>query len=96
MICDIGTAPPMPLSDSIAALTAPQLAAVVTAANSAEEAMPKRCSLPSMFGPVRPAACIAGVVRVSAAYSTATATTNRASITANSVQPWRRLPTIRP
>ena len=55
------------MSDSIAAFTAPQEAAVVTAANSDEEAMPKRCSLPSMFGPETPAACIAGVAWTSAA-----------------------------
>ena len=32
-------------------LTAPQLASVVTVANSAELAMPKRTSLPSMLPP---------------------------------------------
>ena len=41
----------MPVSDSIAALTAPHEATVVMAANSAVEAMPKRCSLPSMLTP---------------------------------------------
>ena len=51
----------MPLSDSIAALTAPHDAAVVAAANSDVEAMPKRCSLPSMLSRATPAACIAGV-----------------------------------
>ena len=61
IICAIGTAPPKPLSDSIAALTAPQDAAVVTATNSDVEPIPKRCSLPSRLSPVRPAACIAGV-----------------------------------
>ncbi len=61
IICAIGTAPASPLSDSMAAFTAPQEAAVVTAANSALEPMPKRCSLPSRLSPVRPAACIAGV-----------------------------------
>ena len=65
IICAIGTAPPRPLSDSIAALTAPQDAAVVTATNSALEPMPKRCSLPSRLSPVSPAACIAGVGPVS-------------------------------
>ncbi len=67
MISLVGTAPPSPLSDSIAAFTAPQEAAVVTAANSEEDAMPKRWSLPSMFGPETPAACIAGVEWTSAA-----------------------------
>jgi hypothetical protein len=45
----------------MAALTAPHEAAVVTAAKSALEPMPKRISLPSRLSPVRPAACIAGV-----------------------------------
>ena len=63
-----GTAPPMPVNDSIALLTAPQEVTVVTTSNSAEPAIPKRCSLPSMLPPVepaitcvcRPAACWAG------------------------------------
>ena len=61
IICAIGTAPPSPLSDCIAAFTAPHDAAVVTATNRAEEPMPKRCSLPSRLSPASPAACIAGV-----------------------------------
>ena len=65
IICAIGTAPPRPLSDSMAAFTAPQDAAVVTATNRALEPMPKRCSLPSRLSPVSPAACIAGVGPVS-------------------------------
>ena len=63
-----GTAPPMPVNDSIALLTAPQEVTVVMTSNSAEPAIPKRCSLPSMLPPVepeitpvcRPAACWAG------------------------------------
>ena len=58
----------MPVSDSNAALTAPHEVTVVTAVHSAESAMPKRCSLPSMLPPVEPAtpvwmpaACCAGV-----------------------------------
>ena len=39
------------------ALTAPQEAAVVMTAKSAEAAMPKRTSLPSMLPPSRPSAC---------------------------------------
>ena len=62
-----GMAPPSAVSDSIAALTAPQEATVVTAANRLEEPMPKRCSLPSMFPPTSPAACIAAVEWLSAA-----------------------------
>ena len=38
------------------ALTAPQEAAVVITAKSAEATMPKRTSLPSMLPPVRPSA----------------------------------------
>ena len=51
----------------MAAFTAPQEAAVVTAANSEVEAIPKRCSLPSRFGPETPAASIAAVGWISAA-----------------------------
>ena len=39
------------MSDSIAAFTAPHDATVVTTANSAEDPIPKRVSLPSRFGP---------------------------------------------
>ena len=46
----------MPVSDSNAALTAPLEVTVVTAVHSAESAVPKRSSLPSMFAPVEPAA----------------------------------------
>ena len=51
---------------SCMALTAPQEAAVVMTANSAETAMPKRTSLPSMLPPSRPSACeqrVAGGLR---------------------------------
>ncbi len=44
-----GTRPPSAVKLSCIALTAPHEAAVVTAANSALAAMPKRTSLPSMF-----------------------------------------------
>ena len=50
-----GTAPPMPVKDSIALLTAPQEVTVVTTSKSAEPAIPKRCSLPSMLPPPEPA-----------------------------------------
>ncbi len=49
-----GTAPPMPVKDSIALLTAPHEVTVVTTSNSAEPAMPKRCSLPSRLPPAEP------------------------------------------
>ena len=47
----IGIAPPMPVSDSIAALTAPHEVTVVIAANRLEPGRPKRVSLPSMLPP---------------------------------------------
>ena len=50
-ISTIGTMPPSGVNESCMALTAPQEAAVVTAANSAEAVMPKRVSLPSMLPP---------------------------------------------
>ena len=64
----IGTAPPIPVNDSIALLTAPHEVTVVTVSNSAEPAIPNRCSLPSKLPPAdpaiawvcRPAACCAG------------------------------------
>ena len=64
------------MSDSIAPLTAPHEAAVVTTAHSAVEAMPKRCSLPSMLKPWMPAASMAGVETSSASATTTTATRN--------------------
>ena len=48
-----GTKPPSGVKLSCMALTAPHEAAVVIAANSAEAAMPKRTSLPSMLPPAR-------------------------------------------
>ena len=49
-----GIMPPSGVKQSCMALTAPHEAAVVITANSAEAAMPKRTSLPSMLPPVRP------------------------------------------
>ena len=80
----IGTAPPIPVNDSIALLTAPHDVTVVTTSNSAEPAIPKRCSLPSMLPPVdpattwvcSPAACCAGEPCASAMYATHTAPRN--------------------
>ena len=46
-----GTRPPSGVNESCIALTAPFEAAVVVAAKSAELAMPKRVSLPSMLPP---------------------------------------------
>jgi len=43
---DIGTAPPIPVSESRAALTAPHDVTVVMALQRAELVIPKRVSLP--------------------------------------------------
>ena len=61
-----GIMPPNAVKESCMALTAPQEAAVVTTANSAEATMPKRTSLPSMFPPVRPMAVKASLPCASA------------------------------
>ena len=46
-----GTMPPSGVNESCMALTQPQLASVVIVAKSAESAIPKRTSLPSMLPP---------------------------------------------
>ena len=46
-----GTSPPIGVNESCQPLIAPQLAAVVITAKSAEFAMPNRVSLPSMLPP---------------------------------------------
>ncbi len=51
MMLTSGTRPPSGVNESCMPLTAPQLASVVTVANSAELAMPNRTSLPSMLPP---------------------------------------------
>ncbi len=61
-----GIMPPSAVNESCMALTAPQEAAVVMTANSAEATMPKRTSLPSMLPPVRPSAVKASLPRASA------------------------------
>jgi hypothetical protein len=93
---DIGIAPPMPVSESSAAFTAPHDVTVVIAVHSAELVIPKRVSLPSRLPPAIPAACCAGEPWTSAAYTIATPTTSSRSIATYSAQPWRRLPTMRP
>ena len=50
-ISHIGTSPPSGVKESCIALTEPFEAAVVAVAQSAELAMPKRTSLPSMLPP---------------------------------------------
>ena len=75
------------------ALTAPQSASVVTVANSAELAMPKRASLPSMFPPGHMAPAVwsvpasSGLPRASAQYAAVTPARKRAAIAAQIAQP---------
>ena len=85
--------------------TAPQLASVVTVANSAEAAMPKRTSLPSMLPPGcdRVAADLEaelGQNRIAGLLGRSTTTNtparNSTLIAANSAQPCRVSPTILP
>src|SRR3954449_7636761 len=87
---------PTDVSDSNAALTAPVEVTVVTAVQSAEPAVPNRTSLPSRFAPATPAACCAAVPCISPRYTTIVETANSANIAPKMVQPWRRLPTMRP
>ena len=61
-----GIMPPSAVKESCMALTAPQEAAVVITANSAEATMPKRTSLPSILPPVRPMAVKASLPCASA------------------------------
>ena len=87
-ISHIGTRPPSGVNESCIALTEPLEAAVVAVAHSAELAMPKRVSLPSMLAPAcsalgvsgrRRAACSAGLPACSAPTHSASSTTNTAS-----------------
>ncbi len=61
-----GIMPPSAVKESCMALTAPQEAAVVMTANSADATMPKRTSLPSILPPVRPIAVKASLPCASA------------------------------
>src|SRR6202171_2349442 len=78
-------------------LTAPQLASVVTVANRADPAIPKRVSLPSMFPPAckavaplsTPSFARIGLPACSAGYATKTPIRNITDMAANSAQPWR-------
>ena len=78
----MGIAPPSAVSDSIAPLTEPFEAAVVTVAQIDVDGIPKRCSLPSMLKPSIPAACMAGVRCDSATESSETAVTPSTGIAA--------------
>ena len=61
-----GISPPSGMKLSCIALTAPQEAAVVMTAKSAESAGPKRTSLPSMLAPSMPSAWTSGLPFASA------------------------------
>jgi len=69
------------------------LASVVTVANNAELAMPKRTSLPSMLPPVCSAVarcstpCSRGLPLASAQYAVVTPHTNRIAIAPHTAQP---------
>ena len=88
---DSGTAPPSALKLSCIELTAPVEVPVVAPAKSADQAMPKRCSLPSIE-PERAARRPRARPRRRAPGSS----TRRPAIVAVATMPWRRLPTIRP
>ncbi|MNT58891.1 hypothetical protein D3C72_1963580 [compost metagenome] len=77
-ISSIGTMPPSAVKESCIALTAPQLAAVVTAANRLLPAMPKRISLPSRLPllPSAPSALSSGLPCASNQAMALAATTN--------------------
>src|SRR5271168_967603 len=102
MMLTRGTSPPSGVKESCQPLMAPQLASVVTVANSAELAIPKRTSLPSIFPPD----CVAlacwftpasnGLPRASAQYAVLTPTRNSASIAAHTAQPCRGACVMRP
>ena len=103
-ISSSGTAPPSGVNESCIAFTAPQDAAVVMVANSAEAAMPKRASLPSMLPPgcsalatgSTPSAASCGWPCCSRLVTATTASTNITVIAASNAPPWRTSPTMRP
>ena len=103
MMLTRGTMPPSGVKESCQPLMAPQLASVVTVANKAEFAMPKRTSLPSMLPPDwETDACCAtvtgysGLPWASAQYATVTPARNRRAIADQTAQPWAGEPVIRP
>ena len=106
MMFAIGTRPPSGVNESCMELTAPQEASVVTVANRAERAMPKRISLPSMLPPLSPSTlarvfdALRGDQRVALAPPACrrreTPTRNRKPIAPQSAQPCLALPTYRP
>src|SRR5579885_3439763 len=94
--------PPRGVNESCHPFTAPQLASVVTVAKSAEPAIPKRTSLPSMFPPGCVALalwftpCRSGFPRDSAQYAVTVPAVNRHNIAAQTAPPCRCEPVMRP
>src|ERR1039458_5870937 len=95
MMLTSGTMPPSGVKESCQPLIAPQLASVVTVAKSAELAMPKRVSLPSMLPPGCEAeecwatvAGYSGFPFASAQYATVTPARNRIAIADHTAHPW--------
>ena len=86
------------------ALTAPHEVTVVMTAQSTERAIPKRTSLPSKLPPAwsaeadwsTPSAANSGLPRCSIGSASASPITTITNDAAQSVQPWRVSPTIRP
>ena len=87
---DSGTAPPSALKLSCIELTAPVEVPVVAVAKIEDQAMPKRCSLPSIDPSCPPAAVN------SAQAARPMLVTSRVAMVAVATTPWRLLPTIRP
>src|SRR5579872_4244896 len=94
MMLTSGTIPPSGVNESCQLLIAPQLASVVTVANSAELAIPKRTSFPSVLPPdckgVSACDTVAGYngfPRASAQYATVTPHKNRIAIADQTAHP---------
>src|SRR6202451_1447124 len=93
MMLIIGIIPPSGVKESCMELTQPQLVSVVTVANNAELATPKRTSLPSMFPPgcvalaVWSIPCSNGLPLDSAEYVAVIPTTNNTAIAAHTAHP---------
>ncbi len=84
------------MNESCIEFTAPHDVSVVTVANSAEPAMPKRHSLPSMLPPATPRWWTSGLPAASAQYAPAKPAKNRIAMAAKIAQPWRVSFTILP
>src|SRR5579864_8876483 len=103
MIFTSGTIPPSGVNESCQPLIAPQLASVVTVANSAEFAIPNRVSLPSMLPPGCPlltcwltVAGYNGFPRDSAQYAVVTPAKKRIAMAPHTAQPCAGEFVIRP